>query len=145
MIPEWLYRLILAVGIILLGWVAARLIRAVTLKQVKKVSRQIEGWTPGIPAVVYFTTPDCVACKTTQRPALNRVKEKLGDRLQVIEINALEKPDLAQQWGVLSVPTTFILDGQGSPQQVNYGVTLADKLQEQIRMIYPEVLSTRQS
>ena len=144
MLPDWLFRLALTIGIILLGWTAARFLQAVILRQAKKVSRQIEGWAPGSPAIVYFTTPDCAACKTTQRPALNRVKEKLGGRLQVIEINALEKPDLAQQWGVLSVPTTFILDAQGSPRQVNYGVTLADKLQEQIRVLYPEVRSERQ-
>jgi len=134
--PDWLPRFAASIGILLSGWALARFIRLATLKQAKKVSRYLEGWAEGIPTIVYFTTPDCVVCKTTQRPALNRLREKMEGRLQVIEINALEKPDLAQQWGVLSVPTTFILDAQGSPQQVNYGVTLEEKLREQIHVFH---------
>lgn len=143
MFLEWLYRLVLAIGILLMGWGVARLIQARMLKQAKKISRHLEGWAPGIPTIVYFTTPDCVVCKTAQRPNLNRLKDKMGGQLQVIEINALEKPDLAQQWGVLSVPTTFILDAQGSPQYVNFGATPADTLQEQIGVLHLSQLSGR--
>jgi thiol-disulfide isomerase/thioredoxin len=87
---------------------------------------------PGVPAILYFTTPDCVACKTVQRPALERLKECLGDRLQVVEINAQEKPDLASRWGVLSVPTTFIIDERGQLRHVNHGAARADKLLQQL-------------
>jgi hypothetical protein len=57
------------------------------------------------------------------------------DRLQIIEINAYESPELAKEWGVLSVPTTFILDIQGTPRQVNHGVASAEKLLEQLEHI----------
>lgn len=87
---------------------------------------------PGTPAILYFTTPDCVACKTVQRPALARLQERLGDRLQVVEINAQEQPDLASRWGVLSVPTTFILDQNGQLRHVNHGATRADALLHQL-------------
>jgi thiol-disulfide isomerase/thioredoxin len=87
---------------------------------------------PNKPVIVYFTTPDCAPCKTVQRPALNRVLQLLGDSLEVVEIDAAQHPDLARQWGVLSVPTTFLLDARGEARYVNNGVTRVEKLIEQI-------------
>ena len=95
----------------------------------------LEGIRPGIPAVLYFTTPSCVPCKTVQRPALARLQERLNDSIQVIEIDAAVRPDLANYWGVLSVPTTFIIDGRGRPRRVNHGVSSAEKLEEQIEEV----------
>jgi thiol-disulfide isomerase/thioredoxin len=82
----------------------------------------------GLPTLLYFTTPTCAPCKTVQRPAIERLKELAGDRLQVVEIDAAAQPEIARQWGVLSVPTTFILDARGRPRHVNHGVTPVDKL-----------------
>lgn len=88
---------------------------------------------PNKPVIVYFTTPDCAPCKTVQRPALNRVTQILGDSLEVVEIDATQRPDLAKQWGVMSVPTTFLLDARGEARYVNNGVTRAEKLMEQLQ------------
>jgi thiol-disulfide isomerase/thioredoxin len=87
---------------------------------------------PNKPVIVYFTTPDCAPCKTVQRPALNRVTQLLGERLEVVEIDASQRPDLAKIWGVMSVPTTFLLDARGEARFVNNGVTRAEKLMEQL-------------
>lgn len=86
----------------------------------------------GLPVILYFTTPECAPCRTVQRPALRRLQEHLGSRLEVVEVNAQERPDLASRWGVLSVPTTFIIDAQGQLRHVNHGVTRAEKLLQQI-------------
>ena len=90
---------------------------------------------PDKPVLVYFTTPDCVPCKTVQRPAIDRVAGVLGEKLAVIEINAYEQPDLAKTWGVMSVPTTFVLDARGEARYVNNGVARAEKLLEQIQTL----------
>ncbi len=92
----------------------------------------LETWEAGRPAVLYFTTPDCAPCRTMQRPALARLQAELGLGLQVIEIDAAERPAVADHWGVLSVPTTFILDAAGAPRHVNHGVAGAEKLKRQI-------------
>lgn len=89
----------------------------------------------GLPVILYFTTPECAPCRTIQRPALSRLQERLGSRLDVVEVNAQERPDLASRWGVLSVPTTFIIDAQGQLRHVNHGVTRAEKLMQQLEAI----------
>jgi len=88
---------------------------------------------PNKPVLVYFTTPDCTPCKTVQRPAIDRVSDLLGEKLEVVEIDATERPDLAKVWGVMSVPTTFLLDARGEARFVNNGVARAEKLLEQIQ------------
>lgn len=95
----------------------------------------LPGRRSGLPAVLYFTTPDCAACKTVQRPALKRLQESLPGRLQVIEVDTTQRPDLAGRWGVLSVPTTFILDAQGRPVYANHGAARADKLLRQVEKV----------
>ena len=90
---------------------------------------------PNKPVLVYFTTPECAPCKTVQRPAIDCVSNLLGEKLQIVEIDATERPDLAKVWGVMSVPTTFLLDARGEARYVNNGVARAEKLLEQIQTL----------
>ena len=130
---EILLRLALAVGIILAGlflywWINQRLM--------VRAQGNLSGLFPILPnkpVIVYFTTPDCAPCKTVQRPALQKVTNLLGETVEVVEIDATERPDLAKTWGVMSVPTTFLLDASGEARFVNNGVTRAEKLIEQLQ------------
>ncbi len=133
-----LNRLLLTIGIIGLGMLSYWMLNALMLQRVRYKTAGLESRRPGIPAILYFTTPSCVPCITVQRPELARLQRKLGDRIQVIEVNCAEKPELADYWGVLSVPTTFILDGQGRPRGVNHGVTRAERLRQQIQTLQME-------
>lgn len=92
----------------------------------------LDGLQPGIPAIVYFTSPTCVPCRTQQRPAIQRLLDELNGSVQVIEVNALSQPETANRWGVLSIPTTFVLDGRGALRQINHGVAGTEKLKEQL-------------
>ena len=92
----------------------------------------LEARRPDVPAIVYFTSPMCVPCKTQQRPAIQQLLAELGDSVQVIEVDASEQPDAANRWGVMSVPTTFILDRHGQPREINNGITGPDKLKRQL-------------
>jgi thiol-disulfide isomerase/thioredoxin len=93
---------------------------------------QLEEYISGKPAILYFTTQGCVPCKTVQAPALRRVSEIYQEQLQIIKIDALEQSHLADAWGVLSVPTTFIIDSDGRPRGVNHGVAREPKLLAQL-------------
>jgi thiol-disulfide isomerase/thioredoxin len=89
-------------------------------------------WKLGIPAVVYFTTPMCIPCRTQQQPALARLQSELGEAIQIFKVDAAEDPAAAERWGVFTAPTTFVLDGCGQPREVNHGVADAPKLRRQI-------------
>ena len=123
MSSDILLRSVLAIGIIVVGVVAYWLINQRLLVRARSNVFTLFNQLPNKPVIVYFTTPDCAPCKTVQRPALSRVMQLLGDGLEVVEIDATQRPDLAKQWGVMSVPTTFLLDARGEARYVNNGVT----------------------
>ncbi|HTP60141.1 MAG TPA: thioredoxin family protein [Spirochaetia bacterium] len=135
MIHGVLARLACAAGIIGLSLVAFTVARAVILSRARRLSGKLPSFRSGTPGILYFTTPDCVTCKAAQKPALRALEEQLAGRIQVIEVDALNQPDLARQWSVLSVPTTFILDTVGKPRQVNHGFASAAKLRSQLQRV----------
>lgn len=124
-----------AIVIIVLGLITYWLINRRSLSRAERQIHQLLRPFPNKPVIVYFTTPDCAPCKTIQRPALDKLTSTLGDTLQVLEIDATQRPDLAKSWGVMSVPTTFLLDSKGKPRYVNNGVTRAEKLMEQLQTL----------
>src|SRR5215216_638219 len=128
-------RLALALAIIGIGVFGYWLINQRLMVRAKSNIFTLFNQLPNKPVIVYFTTPDCAPCKTVQRPALSRVSQLLGDSLEVVEIDATQRPDLAKIWGVMSVPTTFLLDARGEARYVNNGVARAEKLLEQIQTL----------
>lgn len=132
---------ILIVVILAVAGVAIYLIQ--THQQIKRVNTFdqvsdpiLSRLKPGVPAVVYFTTPGCIPCKTQQQPALAQLMTELGETgLQVIQVDATQEPDSADRWGVFSAPTTFILDSTGKTRTVNYGVADTYKLRKQLETI----------
>ena len=132
---EILLRLGYALGIVILGLLAYWLIHQHLLVRARNNVFTLFTQWPNKPVIVYFTTPDCVPCKTIQRPALNKLSGLMGDKLEVVEIDATQRPDLAKQWGVLSVPTTFLLDASGEARYVNNGVARVEKLMEQLQTL----------
>jgi thiol-disulfide isomerase/thioredoxin len=135
MSSEILLRFGLAVGIIVFGAFGYWLTNQHLLGRARNNVFTLFTKLPNKPVIVYFTTPDCAPCKTIQRPALNHLSNVMGDKLQVIEIDATEQPDLARKWGVMSVPTTFLLDARGEARYVNNGVARAEKLMEQLQTL----------
>lgn len=130
-------RLLFAGVIILLGWLLFRAVGFLTLSRVRSRAQHFRRpVTPGqrsaAATLLYFTAPDCAPCKTVQRPAIQRLLEQVGDAVEVIEIDASAQPEVANQWGVMSVPMTFVIDAQGAPRYVNHGVATLEKLLRQI-------------
>ncbi|MEP7359307.1 MAG: thioredoxin family protein [Anaerolineales bacterium] len=136
---DLLARLGLALVLILVGvglywaWNKLQLRRLGRRRGAQQALRGLEDLRPGAAGILYFTTPDCLVCLTAQRPALQRLEAQLGDDLQVIEVDASVQTDLADYWGVLSVPTTFIIGTDGRPASMNHGLTSKEKLLHQVR------------
>jgi thiol-disulfide isomerase/thioredoxin len=133
MSQEFLLRFALAGVIILSGFLAYWILSQRLLVRARNNVFDLFPTPPNKPVIVYFTTPDCAPCKTIQRPALKQLSALMGENLEVVEIDASEQPDLARTWGVMSVPTTFLLDAHGEARYVNHGVTRAEKLMEQLQ------------
>ena len=130
-----LMRALLAFGFALLGVGLYWLVNRIILSRASNKIPGLEKFRPGKPAILYFTMEGCVPCRTTQRPALEKLSSLMGDEVQMIEVDVVERQDLANSWGVLSVPTTFVIDPQGRPRRVNHGVTLAEKLLDQLEQV----------
>jgi thioredoxin-like negative regulator of GroEL len=77
----------------------------------------------GRPAVVLFTTPSCAEC-ATQRALLKGVR--------VIEVDASAQPQVAARFGVLTAPTTAVLDAEGAVKALNHGFASPEKLAAQL-------------
>jgi thiol-disulfide isomerase/thioredoxin len=131
----FLWRLLAALALIAAGLLAYRLVNYLVLARARGRFAAFETASLGMPVLLYFTTPTCAPCKTVQRPAIQRLQEQVGARLQVIEVDAAASPEVASQWGVLSVPTTFVIDSNGRPRHVNLGVASAEKLLDQFAEI----------
>lgn len=131
---EVLERLLITAGLIGLGLLAFSLFNRFTLSRAESKVRRFDSYLPGIPAIVYFTTPTCAPCRTVQRPAIRSIVARLGEWFQVIEVDASQYPNIAREWGVVSVPTTFIIDSQGKPRHVNHGVVNAQTLIKQLEI-----------
>lgn len=130
-----LERSLLALLLIAAGLLAYRLYVWLVLRRQAAAGLGLDGYRPGAPAVLYFTDPGCAPCLAVQDPALVELAARFGSRLQILKVQALERPDLTDAWGVLSLPTTFIIDGAGQPRGVNHGVARAAKLERQLAAI----------
>lgn len=83
------------------------------------------------PAVLYFTTPTCAQCRLQQTPALAQVQQHLAS-VQVLKLDAIEHPRLADYYHVMTVPTTVVLDSQRRPLAINHGLATSERLLAQL-------------
>jgi thioredoxin 1 len=92
-----------------------------------EVAQLVDGTRP---AVLYFTTPDCAQCRLQQAPILSQLAAKVD--VAVHKLDAVEQEALARFYGIMTVPTTVVLDPQLRPVAVNHGVAPLPKLLAQV-------------
>lgn len=63
------------------------------------------------PVVVDFWAPWCGPCRMVA-PEMEKVAEGLAERGRVVKVNIDEQPALAKRFGVMSIPTLLIFDGE---------------------------------
>jgi thiol-disulfide isomerase/thioredoxin len=112
-----------------------RLAQRVLLRRRATQGLGFEGFEPGRPAILYFTAPGCIPCITIQKPALEAITEQYGESIQIFEFDAVAEPQMATKWGVLGVPTTFIIDSFGRPRKINNRATTSDRLIAQLEKV----------
>jgi thiol-disulfide isomerase/thioredoxin len=133
---ERLMVLALAVTAGLLAWAIwrvyqrGRLARVATHAVPVEVKRLSDGQRP---AVLYFTTPDCAQCRLQQAPILSQLAARID--VAVHKLDAVEQEALARFYGIMTVPTTIVLDPQLRPVAINHGVAPLPKLQAQVESL----------
>ncbi len=134
-----LERLGIIIVLFVVSFVAYRLFTHRQLRHLTTLSAEsdfiIQQITPGIPTIVYFSTPHCMACKIRQQPIITEIISSVEPKqIKVIEVDASVHHQTANQWGVFSAPTTFIIDEQGITRNVNHGVAEAHILRHQLNL-----------
>ena len=86
----------------------------------------------GRPAVVVFSTPGCTACRTAQYPAIEAVESQLGGTLRVMHVDIAGRPEVGRSVGVLTAPSTIVLDKEGRIESFNQGFAPVEQLLAQL-------------
>jgi len=126
-----LNRLIILVSIMLCIYLVILYLRKKQLNTVKLAASNATKDTPN-PVILYFWSPQCQHCKITQKPILEQLQASQYAPLKLHMINIQEQPDKAINWGVRTVPTTYILDAAGNIAHINNGIATEAQLRKQL-------------
>jgi thiol-disulfide isomerase/thioredoxin len=130
-----LARLVIIGVIVSASFILLKLFQQATFQRRIRDGLGLPAYQLGLPAILYFTAPGCTACEITQGPSLSAIATRYPNEVQIFTHDATADTDLAQAWGVLTVPTTFLIDPQGRPRRVNHGAVGPEKLIEQLTQI----------
>lgn len=108
------------------------LVRLVIRRRTDRLLGTVTERPAALPTVLYFTSESCAPCRFQQAPALAQLHERLGDRFSLRTVDVAEDIEAARRYGVLSAPTTVIIDSHGAVRAINVGVASAETLQAQI-------------
>ena len=120
--------LVAMAGYWLWRWLQAR--RTAALATAALPSELVRTVAPGRPNLLYFTTEQCAQCRFQQAPILTQLQAKMD--VVIHKLDAVEQEALAHFYGIMTVPTTVVLDPQLRPVAINHGVAPLQKLQAQI-------------
>lgn len=115
---------------VLLGRVLLRRWQAARRGRVLR-SEALPGMTNGEASVLLFTGTLCSDCMV-QKDILQELETSLGP-FHLREVMAAKDVALAGRFGVQSVPATVVLDREGKPVGVNYGLVSGDIIASQLQ------------
>lgn len=110
------------------GYAARRTTRLAQEPVPPAVRRLVDG---SVPSILYFTTQQCAQCRFQQKPALDRLADRA--RVAVYAVDALAHEELARFYGIMTVPSTVLLNAALQPVAINHGLATEDRLVEQLR------------
>ena len=86
--------------------------------------------TSTVPVLVDFWAPWCAPCRMIA-PTLDKLADETDGKAKVCKINVDEQPDLAQQYGVMSIPTLIVFV-KGTQKIKTVGVKTLDELKKML-------------
>ncbi len=125
-----LERILIAIALVVVGVLAYR---ALLWSQQRKVTRRAQTQVAASRAtLLVFTSPTCAPCKLQQLPIVNRLMPDWNEQIDLQVIDVTEQPEIAQQYGVWSLPTSIVLKADRSVVAINQGVAHEKKLRQQL-------------
>ena len=88
------------------------------------------GHLPAGPTVLYFTGEHCAQCRLQQTPILQQLLATV--QINLYTVDAIAEQGLANFYGVMTLPTTVVLDSAHTPQAINHGLAPFQQLRQQI-------------
>jgi thioredoxin-like negative regulator of GroEL len=118
--------------------ISTGVLTAVKQTHMRRVNRRTAVVPTNQPALLYFRSDTCAVCPTQARYVEQVMANGAGGNGRVIlhTINVDDQPDQAQRYGVMTLPTTMLLDATGQVRQINYGLTPAPKLAQQLQTLF---------
>lgn len=86
------------------------------------------------PELLYFRSDACAPC-VSQAHYLQQVNQRFAGRVHIRTVDVEEDMETAASYQVFTLPTTLILSPAGQVQQINYGLTDAGKLAQQLEKV----------
>jgi thioredoxin-like negative regulator of GroEL len=125
----------IVLAVVVLALLAAYVVRARARRQYAELnltglSAELAARLPiSTPGIVYFYGPHCATCRQ-QAGVLDWLAET--ENVQMARIDASKETQLADELGVMTVPTTVVVDGSKRVRSVNPGFRGAEILREQL-------------
>ena len=82
------------------------------------------------PVIIDFYADWCGPCKMMS-PIIDEISDELGDKIKVGKINTDENLELAQKYGIMSIPTIMIIKN-GEISKTFIGVTDKDEIIKEV-------------
>lgn len=122
-------RLLIVSLFALVGFATYLIFKQTQLRRLSQVTGDVR-----MPTLLYFRSDTCAVCPTQAR-YLQQLAQTWPGRLVIQEIDADIEREKASQYGILTLPTTIIVDGTGAVREINYGLTNAARLTRQLETI----------
>ncbi len=125
-------RLLITFAVLSFVWAVLSLMKRRQAALANRASQQLDMQNT-TPTIVYFWSNGCHVCKNAQKRILEETVAEYGNgQLAFTAYNVDEVPDVAKEWGVRTLPTTFLLDSTGTIRHVNNGLVVKENLRKQL-------------
>ena len=85
------------------------------------------------PVIVDFWAEWCGPCRAVS-PVLEQIAEERADEVRLVKVNIDEEPELAQRYGILSIPTIVLFKG-GEPAAAAIGAQPKRMLERSLGLV----------